>query len=391
MTQTQTLYSGSARPFLKEEHVLFRESLRKFLQKEAEPFFEEWEKDGKVPREFWKKVGDNGFLAPWVDEKYGGLGVDFGFSVILAEEFERVGSGLIGFSNHSDVVAPYIATFGTEEQKKKYLPKVTTGESLLAIVMTEPGSGSDLASMKTTAIKNGDHYILNGSKTFITNGAQADLFVVACKTDPTAQPPHKGISLILLEKGMPGFSVARKLEKIGLRSSDTAELFFDNVMVPAENLLGEEGKGFVYMMEKLQQERLMTAVNAQAAAEDMLNLTVDYIKQREAFGKKISQFQNTQFTIAEIATEIKLGRTFVDNLIVRHMAGENIVTEVSMAKYWVTDMARRASAKCMQLHGGYGYMEEYKIARRYRDIPVYSIFAGTNEIMKKIIAKNIGL
>lgn len=391
MAHVQELNLKADRPFFTKEHEIFRDSLRKFLQKEAEPEFHKWEKEGRVPREFWKKVGENGFLCPWLDEEYGGLGADFGFSVILAEEFERVGSGLTGFSTHSDVVAPYIESFGTEQQKKKYLPKIAAADIILSVAMTEPGTGSDLANIKTTAIRNGDHYVLNGSKTFITNGTQADLFVVACKTDPHAKPAYKGISLLLVEKGMPGFTVARRLEKVGMHSSDTAELFFDNVEVPAENLLGEEGKGFVYLMEKLQQERLLTAINAQIAAEDMLKLAVDYVKEREAFGRKISQFQNTQFTIAEMATEIQLGRTFVDHLIVRHMAGEDIVTEVSMAKYWITDMAKRVSGKCMQLHGGYGYMEEYKIARRYRDIPVYCIFAGTNEIMKKIIAKNMGL
>ncbi|WP_209120975.1 acyl-CoA dehydrogenase family protein [Alkalihalobacillus sp. BA299] len=391
MSLATSFAANTKRPFFTEEHALFQKSLRKFLQKEAEPYFEEWEKEGRVPREFWKKVGDNGFLCQWFDEEYGGLGVDFGFSAILAEEFERIGSGMTGFPTHCDVIAPYISSFGTEHQKKKYLPKFLTAEMISAVAMTEPGAGSDLSSMKTTAIKQDDHYILNGSKTFITNGTQADVFIVACKTDPQAVPVHKGVSLLIVEKNSPGFSVARKLDKVGLRSSDTAELFFDNVIVPAENLLGEEGKGFTYLMQKLQQERILTAITAQVAAEDMLQLTIDYIKEREAFGKKISKFQNTQFTIAEIATEIQLGRTFVDQLIMRHIAGEDIVTEVSMAKYWVTEMAKRTSGKCMQLHGGYGYMEEYKIARRYRDIPVYCIFAGANEIMKKIIAKNMGL
>lgn len=385
------LEEKTSRPFFTEEHELFQESLRKFLQREAEPYFEEWEKNGIVPREFWKKVGENGFLCSWIDEKYGGLGLDFGFSVILAEEFERIGSGMTGFPTHSDVVAPYISSFGSEEQKQKYLPRFVTGELITAVAMTEPGAGSDLASIKTTAIDRGDYYVLNGSKTFITNGVQADVYVVACKTDPTKQPAHKGVSLIILEKGMEGFKVARKLDKVGMRSSDTAELYFDNVKVPKENLLGEEGKGFKYLMQKLQQERILTAITGQAAAEDMLRLTIDYIKQREAFGQKISEFQNTQFTIAEIATEVKIGRTFLDDLIVKHINGEEIVTEVSMAKYWITEMARRTSVSCMQLHGGYGYMEEYKIARRFRDIPVYSIFAGTNQIMKKIISKNLGL
>ncbi|MBU8919429.1 acyl-CoA dehydrogenase family protein [Bacillus sp. FJAT-29953] len=379
------------RPFLKEEHIIFRDSLRKFLEKEAIPYFEDWENNKMIPRSFWEKLGKNGFLCPWLEENYGGLGADFGFSVILMEELERVGSGLMGIPLHTDIVAPYINSFGSEEQKRRYLPKFITGEHISAIAMTEPGTGSDLSGMKTTAVKSGNHYIVNGAKTFITNGIQADLFIIACKTDLHAAPAHKGVSLLLVEGDTPGFSRGRKLEKVGHHSSDTAELFFDNAVVPAENLLGEEGKGFIYLMQKLQQERIISAVNAQTAAEDMLQFTMGYVKEREAFGKPISQFQNTQFVIAEMATEIQLGRTFVDNLIVKHMEGQDVVTEVSMAKWWITDMAKRTAGKCMQLHGGYGYMEEYKIARRYRDIAITSIFAGTNEIMKKIIAKNMGL
>jgi acyl-CoA dehydrogenase len=257
--------------------------------------------------------------------------------------------------------------------------------------MTEPGAGSDLASIKTTAVLDGDHYIVNGQKTFITNGIHADLVIVACKTDPNAVPKHKGVSLLAIERDTPGFSRGRKLNKVGLHSQDTAELIFEDCRVPKENLIGVEGKGFTYLMEKLQQERLVVAICAQAASEDMLQETIEYVKSREAFGKSISQFQNTQFKIAEMATEIKMGRAFLDQLIAKHIAGENVVTEVSMAKWKLTEMARNISTACMQLHGVYGYMEEYKIARRYRDIPVASIYAGTNEIMKTIIAKNLGL
>jgi acyl-CoA dehydrogenase len=260
-----------------------------------------------------------------------------------------------------------------------------------AVAMTEPGAGSDLANIRTTAIKDGDHYVINGQKTFITNGIHSDIIVLACKTDPNAVPGHRGVSLILVERGTPGFSRGRKLEKVGMHSQDTAELIFEDVRVPVTNLLGEEGKGFYYLMTKLQQERLVAALNSLVAAEDMLQLTLSYVKEREAFGKPISKFQNTQFKIAEMATEIKIGRTFVDDLTAKHIEGKDIVTEVSMAKWWITDMAKRISVECMQLHGGYGYMEEYKIARRYRDIPVTSIFAGTNEIMKTIIAKQLGL
>ncbi|MFJ7640153.1 acyl-CoA dehydrogenase family protein [Peribacillus sp. NPDC097225] len=377
--------------YLTEDHEIFRKSLRKFLEKEAVPHYEKWEEERLIPRSFWEKMGEQGFLCPDLDEEFGGSGVDWGFGVIINEELERVGSGLIGFGLHSDITVPYLSTYGTEEQKRRWLPACTTGERITAIAMTEPGTGSDLANIKTTATLDGDHYVLNGQKTFITNGIHADLIIVACKTDPNAVPKHKGVSLIVVERDAPGFSRGRKLKKLGLHCQDTAELIFEDCRVPKENLLGEEGKGFTYLMEKLQQERLVVAICAQAASEDMLADTIEYVKSREAFGKSVSQFQNTQFKIAEMATEIKMGRAFLDQLIANHMAGENVVTEVSMAKWRLTETARKISTECMQLHGGYGYMEEYKIARRYRDIPVASIYAGTNEIMKKIIAKNLGL
>jgi len=377
--------------YLTDDHAIFRQSLRKFLEKEAVPFYEQWEEDRIIPRSFWKKLGEQGFLAPDLPEKYGGSGVDWGFSVVVNEELERVGSSLIGVGLHNDIVVPYISAYGTEAQKSRWLPKCTTGECITAIAMTEPGAGSDLASIKTTAVLDGDHYVVNGQKTFITNGIHADLVIVACKTDPNAVPKHKGISLLAIERDTPGFSRGRKLNKVGLHSQDTAELIFEDCRVPKENLIGVEGKGFTYLMEKLQQERLVVAICAQAASEDMLQETIEYVKSREAFGKSISKFQNTQFKIAEMATEIKMGRAFLDQLIAKHIAGEQVVTEVSMAKWKLTEMARNISTVCMQLHGGYGYMEEYKIARRYRDIPVASIYAGTNEIMKTIIAKNLGL
>ena len=379
------------RSFFLEEHYMFRDSLQKFLDKEAVPYFDDWEKERIIPRTFWTKMGQNGYICPWVEEKYGGMGADFGFAAILGEELARVGAGLSGIGTHSNVIVPYIASFGTKEQKQKYLPGCVNGELITAIAMTEPGAGSDLANIQTTALKDGDSYILNGQKTFITNGIHSDLIIVACKTDPKASPPHKGVSLLLVERETPGFSRGRKLDKVGMHSQDTAELIFDHARVPAANLLGVEGKGFSYLMTKLQQERLVCAINAQVAAEDMLQMTVSYVKERSAFGKPISKFQNTQFTISEMATEIQIGRTFIDDLIVKHIHGQDIVTEVSMAKWWVTDMAKRVSTECMQLHGGYGYMEEYKIARRYRDIPITSIFAGTNEVMKIIISKNLGM
>lgn len=391
MSKATVNFEKANRPFLSEEHLMFRDSLRKFIEREIEPNFEQWEEDRLIPRELWNKLGAQGFLCPSVEEEYGGMGVDFGFDVILSEEFSKVGAGLSGIGLHSNVVTPYISSFGTEEQKAKFLPKFVSGEWISAIAMTEPVAGSDLQKIETTAIKDGSDYIVNGQKTFISNGILSDVVIIACKTDPKAVPAHNGISLLIIERGMEGFSRGRKLNKVGMHSQDTAELIFEDVRVPAANLLGEEGKGFLYLMKKLQQERLLTAIGGIMSAKDMLNMTIKYVKEREAFGKPISKFQNTQFKLAEIATQVQIGQTFVNDLIVKHMEGRNIVTEVSMAKWWVTDMARRISAECMQLHGGYGYMEEYKIARRYRDIAVAPIFAGSNEIMKVIIAKNLGL
>ncbi|MBI0578841.1 acyl-CoA dehydrogenase family protein [Neobacillus cucumis] len=378
-------------PYLMEDHEIFRKSLRKFLDKEAYPFYEQWEENRLIPRSFWTKMGEQGFLCPDLEEKYGGSGVDWGFSVVINEELERVGSGLVGLGLHSDIVIPYITAFGTEEQKQRWLPRCASGELITAIAMTEPGTGSDLANIKTTAKFDGNHYIVNGQKTFITNGIQSDLILVACKTDPNAKPKHKGISLLMVERGNPGFSRGRKLNKVGLHCQDTAELIFEDCKVPKDNLIGEEGKGFLYMMNKLQQERLVVAIQAQIAAEVMLKLTIDYVKSREAFGKSISQFQNTQFKIAEMAADIEMGRAFLDQLIGEHIEGKNVVTKVSMAKWKLTENAKKIASECMQLHGGYGYMEEYEIARRFRDIQVSSIYAGTNEIMKTIIAKNLGL
>lgn len=378
-------------PYLREEHEIFRKSLKKFLDKEAYPFYEKWEEERMVPRSLWKKMGEQGYLCPDLDEKYGGSGTDWGFSVVINEELERVGSGLVGIGLHNDIVVPYITAFGTEEQKQRWLPSCVTGEMITAIAMTEPGTGSDLSNIKTTAKLEGDYYIVNGQKTFITNGIQADLIVVAAKTDSHAVPKHKGISLFVVERDTPGFSRGRKLNKVGLHCQDTAELIFEDCQVPKENLLGDEGKGFLYLMDKLQQERLVVAIAAQIAAEVMLKLTIDYVKSREAFGKLVSSFQNTQFKISEMATDIEMGRAFLDQLITEHIGGQNVVTKVSMAKWKLTENARKIAAECMQLHGGYGYMEEYEIARRFRDIPVASIYAGTNEIMKTIIAKKLGL
>ncbi len=389
-TNIQKKQRGGEMGIYTEEHEMFRKALRKMLDKEAYPYFEQWEKDRDIPRDFWLKLGENGFLCPMVSEEYGGLALDFGYSAILTEELERVGAGLAsGISLHSDIVTPYIEAYGTAAQKEKWLPKSVTGEYISAIAMTEPGAGSDLAGIQTTAKKDGDYYILNGEKTFITNGIHADYIVVVCKTDPQASPAYKGVSLLIVESGTPGFKRGKKLDKIGMHSADTGELIFEDARVPAENLLGEENRGFYYLMEKLQQERLIVAIETQIEAECCLNLTVDYVKERKAFGSRIADFQNTQFKLAEMATEIDLGRTYVDSLIAKHIAGQDIVKEVSMAKWWISEMAKRVVSDCLQLHGGYGYMEEYEIARRYRDIPVAAIYAGTTEIMKGIIAKQI--
>lgn len=377
--------------FLKEEHEIYRKSLRSFLEKEALPNVDQWEEAKAIPRSFWKKVGDQGFLCPQVDEKYGGMEADFGYAVVFAEEFDRISIGMVGFSLHNDIAIPYIETYGTDEQKTRWLPGAISGELISAIAMTEPGAGSDLAAIKTTAIKKGDHYIVNGEKTFITNGFSADLIVAVCKTDNYAKPAHKGISLLVIEAGSPGFSKGKKLKKMGQHMNDTCELIFEDAIVPVENLLGEEGEGFYYLMEKLQQERLMVAIQSMATAELILEKTVDFVKERSAFGKHISDFQHTQFILAELHSEISIGRTFVDKLIERHMENDDVVSEVSMAKWWTTDLAKKVASACQQLHGGYGYMEEYEIAKRYRDIAVSSVYAGTNEIMKMIIAKKMGL
>ncbi|MYL69445.1 acyl-CoA dehydrogenase [Halobacillus litoralis] len=377
--------------YITEEHEILRQSLRKFLEKEAYPYYDDWEKAGEVPRDFWRKLGEQGYLCPWLDEEYGGFGADFGYSVVINEEMEKVGTGLIGVGLHNDIVVPYLEAYGTEEQKKKWLPKCTTGECITAIAMTEPGAGSDLASIKTTAIESDQGFTMNGEKTFITNGIHADLVVVVCKTDPHASPAYKGISLMVVERDTSGFSRGRKLDKIGLNSQDTSELIFEDAAVSKDNLLGKKGEGFYYLMNQLQQERLIVGIGAIAACERMLELTVAYVKERKAFGKSIASFQNTQFKLAELQTEVEIGRTFLDRTIEAHMNGEDVVKEVSMSKWWTTDLVKKVAMECMHLHGGYGYMEEYEIARRFRDAPVTAIYAGSNEIMKTIIAKKMGL
>ncbi|MFC7319619.1 acyl-CoA dehydrogenase family protein [Halobacillus campisalis] len=377
--------------YLKEEHDILRNSIKRFLEKEAYPYFQEWEEKQMIPRSFWKKMGEQGFLCPWLDEKYGGYEADFGYSVVINEELEKVGTGLIGIGLHNDIVVPYLYHYGTEAQKNKWLAKCASGDIITAIAMTEPGAGSDLASIRTSAQLSDDNYLVNGEKTFITNGIHADLIVIVCKTDSKISPPYRGISLLAVERDTGGFSRGKQLNKIGLHSQDTAELVFQDAKVPRDNLLGEPGEGFYYLMDQLQQERLIVAIGGISASERMLEITVDYVKQRKAFGQSIASFQNTQFTLAELQTEVEIGRTFLDRTIEAHMNGEDVVKEVSMAKWWITELVKKVAAACMHLHGGYGYMEEYEIARRYRDAPVTAIYAGSNEIMKSIIAKKMGL
>ncbi|MBI4620547.1 MAG: acyl-CoA dehydrogenase family protein [Desulfobacterales bacterium] len=380
-----------ANDFYQEEHRIFRDTFSKFLQKEVVPHLEEWEEAGIVPREIWYKCGEQGFLCPWADEKHGGFNAGFEYSAIITEEIGRAGAGCLGVGLHNDIVAPYLGDYGNEEQKAKWMPGCTSGHCITAIAMSEPDAGSDLQAMRTTAIKDGDFYVVNGQKIFISNGVSCDLAIVACKTDPKANPPHNGISMLLIEDGTPGFNHDRKLHKLGLRGQDTAELVFEDCRVPISNLLGEEGMAFAYMMKNLQQERLIITIGAQADAEETLRQTIEYCKSRIVFGKPISRFQHNTFKIVELATEVELGRTFLDTLIADHIAGKDIVKKVSMAKWWITEMANRVAYHCLQLYGGYGFMEEYPIARRYRDARASTIVGGTTEVMKIVIGRLMGL
>ena len=374
-----------------QEHQIFRESIRRYFEKEVTPHVETWEKAGIVPKEIWQNFGRQGFLCPWLPEIYGGVDADLLYSLISVEESAKTHFSGFLFFLHSDIIVPYIEAFGSEEQKHRWLPGCATGELITAIAMTEPGTGSDLAAIRTTAVRNGDHYVLNGQKTFISNGINCDLVIVVAKTDPGAKPAHAGISLLVVEDGTPGFEKGRNLDKIGFHSQDTAEMAFVDCRVPVKNLLGQEGKGFYYLMKKLQQERLMTAIGAQVMAEEALRLTIDFAKSREAFGRPIGRFQYISFELANLATDVELGRTFLESLILDHMEGREIVQKVSMAKYWIAEMLNRVVERGVQFHGGYGYMEEYPIARLFRDARVYTIFAGTSEIMLLIISRYLGL
>jgi acyl-CoA dehydrogenase len=376
-------------PFDTEEHQIFRDSFRKFVAREITPNVPEWEKAGEVPRSVWLKMGEQGYLCPWLPEEYGGLGLGFDYSVIINEEILRGNAFGVEVPLHSDVATPYIYSYASPEMKAKWLPGTTTGETITAIGLTEPNAGSDLAAIRTRAVRDGDSYVINGQKTFITNGYFADLIIVACKTDPDAG--HSGISLILVDKDAPGFHRGRKLEKMGYHMQDTAELFFEDCRVPVAHLLGEEGMGFKYMMAKLQQERLEVCIKCLVLAEEAFKEALNYVQVREAFGKPIGNFQYNAFRLADMATEVQLGRTFLNNLIADHMAGKNIVQKVSMAKYWLGEMVNRIAYQAVQLHGGYGYMEEYRVCKIYKDVRCLSIFAGTSEIMKLIVSRSLGL
>ncbi|MBV1921837.1 MAG: acyl-CoA dehydrogenase family protein [Pseudomonadales bacterium] len=373
------------RTIFEEEHNVFRDSFRRFCDEEVAPYTEDWIDDGIVSRDAWLKAGENGFLAPFVAEEYGGLGLrDFRYSLIMIEELAMIGESGFAVGLHNDVIAPYLDTYANEEQKKRWLPKVCTGESILAIAMTEPDTGSDLQAIKTRIEDKGDHYLLNGSKVYISNGILADLVIVAAKSD-------EGINLIVVERGMAGFSRGRNLKKMGMKSQDTAELFFENVKVPKENLLGELGQGFIYLMQKLAQERLVTAAGAMGACHFAFEETMDFIKERKAFGKPIGKFQNTRFKMAEMHTEIIIGQTFLDSLVIKLNAGDLSSDDAAAAKWWCTDLQSRVVDQCVQFHGGAGYMWEYPIARAYVDARITPIFAGTNEIMKEIIGRGLGL
>ncbi|WP_394561607.1 acyl-CoA dehydrogenase family protein [Aquipseudomonas alcaligenes] len=373
------------RTLFSSEHELFRESVRKFFEQEAVPYHAQWEKDGHIDRALWNKAGDAGMLCSHIPEEYGGMAADFLYSAVVIEEQARLGLTGVGFSLHSDIAAPYILHYGSEEQKLHYLPKMVSGEVVTAIAMTEPGTGSDLQGVKTTAVLDGDEYVINGSKTFITNGWLADMVIVVAKTDPKGGA--KGISLFLVDANTPGFSKGKRLEKVGMKAQDTSELFFQDVRVPKDNLLGKEGMGFIYLMQELPQERLTVGVGAIASAEAAIKWTLDYTRERKAFGRAVSDFQNTRFKLAEMTTEVQIGRVFVDRCLELHLNKKLDVPTAAMLKYWGTDLQCKVIDECVQLHGGYGYMWEYPIARAWADSRVQRIYAGTNEIMKEIISR----
>lgn len=378
------------RDLFDEEHDLFRETVREFMAREVVPHHAQWEKDGIVPREVWKKAGELGMFGFSVPEEYGGAGVtDFRYNTVIVEEIIRAGASGLGFGLHNDIMAPYLVDLTNDEQKQRWLPGFASGELITAIGMTEPGAGSDLQGIRTTAVREGDHYVVNGQKTFITNGINSDLVVVVTKTDPAAGA--RGTSLLVVERGMEGFTRGRNLEKVGMHAQDTAELFFENVRVPVANLLGEEeGQGFFQLMNNLPQERLSIAVAAVASAETALEATIEYCRNRTAFGRSIGKFQNTRFLLAELSTEVEIARHYVDKCVLALNAKELTAVDAAKAKWWTTELQNKVVDRCLQLHGGYGYMLEYPVAKAWLDSRVQTIYGGTTEIMKEIIGRSFG-
>ncbi len=380
------------RTLFEPEHDALRASFRSWVEKEVVPQKDRWDEAGIVPRSVFSEAGRHGFLGMAIPEEFGGGGVDdFRYNLVIGEELQAVGAGAagLGLTLHNDICLPYYLRYCSEEQKRRWLPGIASGELITAIAMTEPGMGSDLASMSTTARRDGDCYVVNGSKTFITNGINSDLVIVAVKTDPAER--HKGMSLLVLERGMEGFERGRNLEKIGQHAQDTAELFFHEVQVPVANLLGEEGSGFAQLVANLPQERLSIAASAVAAARSALEMTLDYVRGRTAFGQPIGSFQNSRFVLAELATEIEIGQSFVDRCVTGLNAGTLTAEDAAMAKWWCTELQKKAVDRCLQLFGGYGYMLEYPIARAYLDARITTIYGGTTEIMKEIVGRSLGL
>ncbi|MCW2613957.1 MAG: putative acyl-CoA dehydrogenase [Frankiales bacterium] len=372
------------------EHDAFRDAVRSFLAKHVEPFHGEWEKAGIVDRTVWVEAGKQGLLGTDVPEQYGGGGIkDFRYNCVIGEEVTRIGASGIGFTLHNDVMAPYLLDLTTDEQKDRWLPGFCSGEIITAIAMSEPGAGSDLQGLKTRAVKDGSDYVLSGSKTFITNGINADLVLVVAQTDP--EKGAHGYSLLAVERGMPGFERGRNLDKVGMKAQDTAELFFDEVRVPAENLVGQQDQGFIHLMNALPQERLSIAVVAVAAATKVFELTLEYCKGRSAFGRPIGSFQHNRFVLAEMATELEIAKHYVEKSVLEHNAGRYTVQDAAMAKWWTTELQKRVVDQCVQLHGGYGYMLEYPVAKAFIDSRVQTIYGGTTEVMKEIIGRSLGV
>ncbi|NCY24197.1 MAG: acyl-CoA dehydrogenase [Alphaproteobacteria bacterium] len=369
------------------EHEMFRDQVRRFVEREIAPHHRQWEHDGIVPREVWRRAGEQGLLCTMLAEEYGGAGGDFGHAAIVLEELARVNASGVAFQLHSDIVVPYFATYASAAKKAEWLPKMAAGEMITAIAMTEPGMGSDLKAMRSSARRDDDHWVINGSKTFISSGQNAGIVVVCCKTDPEAG--RRGISLIAVEEGTPGFTKGRNLEKIGMHAQDTSELFFDNVRVPLDNLLGEENRGFYQLMHQLPQERLIIAIRAGISMEVMLAKTIEYARERKVFGQPVFDFQTHRFTLASAKAEIAMFRIYLDDCIARHMAGQLSAEDAAAAKLLGTEMQNRLLDQFLQIHGGYGYMAEYEIGRAWADARVGRIYGGSSEVMKEIIARTL--